>query len=112
MKFIITESKLENIIFKYLDNQDLIKVEKGEYIYLVNSLGDEFAQIKYNKNIGWCTFRADLRNEISDFFSLSRDISKVIISEWVENTLQVKVSNTQLGFGKAPFVLTVPRNFV
>ena len=112
MKFIITESKIKSIIFKYLDNKDFVKIDGTNNFYFLNSVDDEFAQIKYNKNNGWCTFRADLRNEISDFFSLSRDISKVIISEWVENTLQVKVSTTQLGFGQKPFVLTVPRNFV
>ena len=95
MKFIITESKLENIIFKYLDNQDLIKVEKGEYIYLVNSLGDEFAQIKYNKNNGWCYIHYDLVQEISSFFSLDPFDSKEIIGKWVENTLQMRVSNTE-----------------
>ena len=112
MKFIITESKMESIVFKYLDNQDFIKIEGSNDFYFLNSVDDEFAQIKYNKNNGWCTFRASLRNEISDFFSLSRDNSKVIISNWVENTLQVKVSTIQLGFGQAPFVLIMPTKFI
>ena len=49
MKYLITESQLDNIIFKYLDNQDFIQIEKRGGIYFVNSEGDESAQIRFNK---------------------------------------------------------------
>ena len=72
MKFIITESKLENIIFKYLDNQDFVKIDKGENIYFVNSEGDWAAEIRFNKSDGRCYINYNLVEEISSFFFYER----------------------------------------
>ncbi len=54
MKYIITESQRDKAVFKYLDNQDFIQIEKKDKIYFVNSEGDEYAQIRYNKDDGEC----------------------------------------------------------
>ena len=94
MKFIITESKFEQIVFKYLDNQDFIKIEKDNYIYFLNSTDYKYAEIRYDKNDGRCFIYIDLVAEISSFFSIESHDSKKIIGKWVENTLQMKVSKT------------------
>ena len=94
MKYLITESQRDKAIFLYLNNQDFIRIEKGNRIYFVNSEGDEYAQIKYNKNDGWCFISIDLIKEISSFFSLELTDSKEVIGRWVENTLQMKVTDT------------------
>ena len=49
MKYLITESQFDKMIFKYLDNQDFIQIEKNDRILFVNSEGDEYAQIRYDK---------------------------------------------------------------
>jgi hypothetical protein len=92
MKYLITESKLEKVIFRYLDNQDFIQFEKGNRIYFVNSEGDEYAQIRYDKDDGWCYIYYELIDEISSFFSLNETDSKEVIAIWVENTHQMKVT--------------------
>ena len=94
MKYLITESQRERVIFKYLENQDFIPIEKGDNIYFVNSEGDEYAQIRYDKEYGWCYTHYKLVDEISSFFSLGRDDSKEVIGRWVENTLQMEVTDT------------------
>ena len=94
MKYLITESQRDNIIFQYLDNQDFIQIEKGTSIYFVNSEGDEFAEIRYSKSDGWCLIHLDLVKEISSFFSLELSDSAKVIGRWVENTLQMKVKHT------------------
>ena len=94
MKFIITESKMEQVVFKYLDNQDFVKIEKNDNIFFLNSSGDEYFQIVYGKNDGICYIYVGLITEISSFFSIKFSDSKKIIGKWVENTLQMKVSNT------------------
>ena len=94
MKFILTESKLEQIIFMYLDNQDFVKVEGDNNVYFINSMDDEYAQIEYDKDDGWCIVSLDLIKEISSFFSLKSDDSEMIIGKWVENTLQMDLSYT------------------
>ena len=98
MKYLITESQFDKMIFKYLDNQDFIQIERNERIYFVNSEGDKYAQIRYDKNDGWCVIYYKLVEEISAFFSLRLSDSEEVIGRWVENTLQMKVTNTEWRF--------------
>ena len=94
MKYLITESQLDKVIFKYLNNQDFIQIEKVNRIYFINSEGDEYAQIRCNKNDRVCFISYKLVNEISSFFSLQTSDSEEIIVKWVENTIQMKVKYT------------------
>jgi hypothetical protein len=94
MKYLITESQREKVIFRYLDNQDFIPIEKGDKIYFANSEGDEYAQIRYDKKNGWCYIFWKFVGEISSFFSLEESYSVQVIGMWVENTLQMKVTDT------------------
>ena len=48
MKYIITESQLDRVIFKYLDNQDFIQIEKDGYIYFLNSENDVYSEIVFD----------------------------------------------------------------
>jgi len=93
MKYKITDSQLEIVIFLYLDNQDFIPIEKGDNIYF-NSEGDEYSQIRYDKSDGWCYIYWKLIGEISSFFSLDESDSEQVIGRWVENTLQMRVTDT------------------
>ncbi len=94
MKYLITESQLDRIIFDYLDGQDFVQIEKNNRIYFVYSEGDEYAQIRFDKDDGWCFIDYNLINEISSFFSLQESDSEQVIGRWVENTLQMKATNT------------------
>ena len=95
MKYLITESQFDRAVFKYLDNQDFIQIDKDDKIYFLNSEGDKHAQIRFYKDDGVCFISYSLVNEISSFFSLQRSDSKQVIGKWVENTLQMKVTNTR-----------------
>ena len=95
MRIIITESQLDRAIFIYLNNQDFIQINKNNSIYFVNSEGDDYAQIRYDKDDELCYIYYKLINEISSFFSLRKTESKEAISLWVEYTLQMKVNATQ-----------------
>ena len=94
MKYLITESQFDKVVFKYLDNQDFIRIDKGNKIFLVNSEGDKYAQIRFDKKYGWCVIYYELVNEISAFFSMKGSDSESVIGKWVENILQMKVKNT------------------
>ena len=93
MKYLITESQFDNIIFKYLDNQDFIQIEQNNRIYFVNSEEDEDSQIRFDKEDGWCYIYYKLIEEISAFFSMEEYESQKVIGRWVENTLQMEVTN-------------------
>ena len=95
MKYLITESQFDSILFKYLDNQDFIQIKKRDSIYFFNSENDKYAQIRFDNDDGWCGIYYKLIKEISSFFSLQEPDSKEVIGRWVENTLQTKVTNIQ-----------------
>ena len=95
MKYLITESQLDKFIFKYIDLKRFIQIEMGnDKVYFVNSENDEYAQIRFDKDDGWCFISIDLIKEISSFFSLELTNSKEVIGRWVENTLQMRVTHT------------------
>jgi hypothetical protein len=96
MKYLITESKLNKVIFNYLDNQDFIQIDKGERIYFANSENDEDAQIKYDKGDSSCLINMDLVSEIHKFFSLTWEETEEFITIWVSNTLNREVSKTNV----------------
>jgi|688.fasta_scaffold347537_4 hypothetical protein len=108
MKYLITESQIDNVIFKYLDNQDFIQINFDEKIYFVNSVNDVYAQIKYDKKNGWCVIYYELVNEISSFFSMEYSDSKQVIGKWVENTLQMKTTDTIVIKTRALSSLRIP----
>jgi len=103
MKYLITESQINKLIFTYLDNQDFIKFEKNNYIYFVNSEGDSYAQIKYDINDKWCMINYELIDEINSFFSTDDSTSRILITQWFENTLQIKVSGSVAGLSQYGF---------
>jgi hypothetical protein len=92
MKYLITESQIDKVIFKYLDNQDFIQIKRGITIYFVNSEGDDYnnSLIQYFRS-GECVISFELIGEIQDFFSIEFDNSKYVIARWVENTLDRRV---------------------
>ena len=96
MKFLITESKLDSIVFKYLDNQDLVVIKMKNRLYYVNSDGDEYAQIRYHPKDRWCTIHYDLADEVSKFFSLDYEDSINVINKWIENKLGIKSINVEV----------------
>jgi hypothetical protein len=94
MKFSITESKLKKVIFNYLNQKHFVKKEINDRIYFLYKIDDESAQIVYDKNDGRCLIYYKLIEEISLFFSLQISDSKQVIGKWVEDTLQMEVTNT------------------
>jgi hypothetical protein len=99
MKYLITESKLDNVVFKYLNNQDfiikkspktsfgvsnIIHFLKSESSFLSDSL------INFYRD-GECFINFELIDEIATFFSMDFDDSKYVIGRWVENKLDTKV---------------------
>ena len=95
MKYLITESQLDKAIFRYLNNQNFIQIEKNNRIYFANSENDDYSQITYDKNDKWFSNNRNLVKEISSFFSLQLSDSKQVVGRWVENTLKMRVTNAK-----------------
>jgi hypothetical protein len=92
MKYIITESQLDNVIFSYLNIHKLIRTEKDGKIYFKRPEADN-ALIIYDIESGVCKLGSKVINEISIFFSMDKSEAKEYIGRWVEKTLKKPVSS-------------------
>jgi hypothetical protein len=104
MKYIITENKLNDIIFKFLDVKlDGIETRKGEYVDIVFAFPDkEYGMLGWEKS-GDLFVYYKLRDEISNYFGLEVDDSLRVIGKWVEDRHNLKVINTF----NVPFLVSV-----
>ncbi len=87
-------NQINKIIFRYLDSQNFVLINYTDKIYFVNSEGDEYSLICYNKYNSCCYIYYDLIKEISSFFSIKEFYSEKVIGMWVENVLQMRLTNT------------------
>ena len=98
MKYIIPQEKLNKIVFRYLDNKLLNKLEKYKAKYydgIVYKLpNEEFGLLGWKKPDTLYVYY-ELIDEISDFFSLDSVDSEEIIGKWAEDRLQIEVKKTQ-----------------
>jgi pectate lyase len=97
MKIIISESQeldvKKKFIFMLLNNKNynLIEIDDDGTIYFVKKIGDENAEIRYDKNDGWCDISYDLISFLSKLTGFERSEVQELIGNWVEHTLQMKV---------------------
>ena len=95
MKIIISESQQrtikEKVIFKMLDMRKYNLVKINDKIYFVKEIGDEHAEIRYDKGDGWCGISVDLISFLSSITSAQRPEVQELIVKWVEHTLQMEV---------------------
>ena len=99
MKFEINNSKLKQVIFKFLDDKNLISNSHNtisNLIYFIESEESEYATIKIikgNKET-YCRVDDDLVSEVSSFFSISDKDSFSYIIDWVENKLGINITQS------------------
>jgi|APGre2960657373_1045057.scaffolds.fasta_scaffold14377_4 hypothetical protein len=91
MKYLITESKLGDIIYKYLDSQDFVITESDDSTF-IHYPSDLFAQIKVDYEDSFCELNFEIVNNISSLFSIDRDWSLHYITEWVNDKLETRIS--------------------
>ena len=105
MKYLITESQFEKVIFKYLDIQDFVlydeKKKFNNYIYFLNHINDDTAQISiYDTNAfgevrDWVYVNGELIQVLSNFFSIDEDECLETIKRWVSNFLNMEVGKIE-----------------
>jgi hypothetical protein len=103
MKYLITESRLENLIYKYLESKGLYllsTVNTHHFFYSRKSIDDgEYPIISYDNKRKDCFVSSDLVGEISSLFSIDPEYSLKVISEWVGNKLDVEIESYNSDFG-------------
>jgi len=112
MKLIITESQkdriVERLIFKHLDRQNYNQLDIGDNIYFVKNIGDEYADIRYNKSDDWCLVHHDLVSFFSRMMDIEFSYSESIIGRWVEHTLQMEVKDSPYWYKTFQVWLNIP----
>ena len=89
MKYLITESQLEKIIFRYLDNQNYVKIKKDKEISFLYSPDDLWAVMKYIR--GKLIINENLTREIQSFFSIDEDDAEILIRDWVSKETGINI---------------------
>ena len=97
MKYIITENRLNNLIFKFLDVKlDGIVKKKGEVVYIIFIFpNEEYGTLGWNKS-GNLFINEELVIEISYFFETNNVDTLKVIGKWVEDRYNLKVMNTRM----------------
>ena len=95
MKYIITENRLDKVIFKFLDtNYGALEQKKGKFVDIVfHFTGEEYGVLGWKKP-GDLYVYYKLRDEISDYFGLEKVDSLKVIGKWVEDRYNLKVIDT------------------
>ena len=97
MKIIITENQelyvKKKFIFMLLNNEKYNLIEIKDRIYFVKNIGDERAEIKFDKDDGSCAISYDLISFLSSMTGFQRSEVQELIGKWVEHTLQMEVKD-------------------
>jgi hypothetical protein len=104
MKYLITESQLDNTIFRYLYKQNFSLIENDESIYFADSNDNESAEIRFDKEDGYCEINVKLIDRISDFFSLTRKESIDKICSWVESATGMNIGHFHAMYGISIYI--------
>ena len=102
MKYIITESRLNKVIFNYLNTKlSGLEQKKGEYYDVVFGFPNEEYGVLGWKKSGTLGVSHQLVDEISYYFGMENSDIEKIIGEWFEDRYNLKVINTSQDLGTA-----------
>jgi hypothetical protein len=108
MKYIITESRFENLIFKYLDSKlDGIEIKKGKYSDIVFAFHNQ----EYGL-MGWIGKKSnqlftyyEIVNEVKTMFSMGNSDALDVIGRYVESRYNLKVHSNDDSDWKTLFMV-------
>ena len=100
MKYLITESRLESVILKYIDNQDLLvnihKENDSITVFFSDHRNLNSTEIVFVSKNNKCHITKGFVTEITNFFSMDPSDTVNYIVKWVENKLQVSVKSFEI----------------
>jgi hypothetical protein len=103
MKYLITESQIDSVVFKYLDTQNFYHREDGGGHYLFESersyKDNQYPTIAYYDMSEDCFISSDILTEVAEFFSLSLTRSLMIIAKWVEGKIGIEIKYPYSDYG-------------
>jgi len=114
MKLIISESQELNakkkLVFFLLDKQKYNLIDIKDMIFFVKNIGDKRAEIRYDKDDGWCYISVDLITFLSPMTGFHESEVLELIGNWVEHTLQMEVRDNIFIWAQGKIKLNIPYN--
>lgn len=107
MKYIITETRLKQLIFKFLDYQNLSRKKVNDDIFFLKDKYSNVGVLRYDTTDGWLFILGSFADNVSSMFGITKEETESFISSWVESVLKTKVSNPDVWEGQTAF--TVPK---
>jgi hypothetical protein len=103
MKLIIPESKLDRLVYRYLDMKNFYVLETSfgyQFYKSKQSMDDEeYSIITFSLKDKDCFYSSDLIKDVSLFFSIPTSETMYLIERWVENKLSVVIAYSYSDFG-------------
>lgn len=103
MKLIIPESKLDRLVYRYLDMKNFYVLETSfgyQFYKSKQSMDDEeYSIITFSLKDKDCFYSSDLIKDVSLFFSMPTSETMYLIEKWVENKLGVVIAYSYSDFG-------------
>jgi hypothetical protein len=97
MKYIISESRINQIIFAYLDSLNMVKVKEYNLIYIVEN---KDGVLMYNFTTRTLNIYKDFFDKIQLMFGLDSQHILNILSLWVEDFLGVEIDYKHIFYRK------------
>ena len=97
MKYIITESQIDRVVFKWLNLEygDLTPYEKEEYLDYIFFMKDGEVIFDYNKKNGIVLISNDkIWSFLQNFFGLEFEEIQDLTKKWVEEHYKLRVKTT------------------
>jgi len=103
MKYIITESQINKLVYKYLNDLDLYMIEdRGDYYFWSSKeswRNNDYVVISATHKREDCFISSGLLVEISSFFSLDLNSTLKIIGKWVETKVDFEITYPYSDYG-------------
>ena len=98
----------DKIIEKYLTTQNYNQLDIKNRIYFVKNIGDQSADIRFDKSDGWCGISYELISFYSRMMGVEHSDIQDVIGRWVEHTLQMEVKYNDFSLGEQGGRLNIP----
>jgi hypothetical protein len=94
MEYLITESQYDRVVFRFLNDKNLIIIEKSdEALFFTDSVDNEYSQIYFSQIDGKCFIRNKLINDVSYRYQLNRIDTERVIGRWVQKRINLFFKN-------------------
>ena len=96
MFFWIKESKLEKVIMRYIQLQNLERIENNVAVFFLGGIGGKFADITFVKSENLLDIKKEFLVSICNFFSIDEKYAQKMIVRYFKEIMKFKIKNVNV----------------